>query len=209
MFNALLLSSLLTALPQPATDIVPPKPGGHQTRTAVFAAGCFWCVEGIFEQLEGVTDVVSGYAGGTAETAKYEVVGGGDTDHAESVKVTYDPNRISYGTLLWVLFSTQDPTTLNRQGPDWGRQYRSTIFFANDDEKRVAQAYIAQLNAAKVFKGPVVTTLEPLKAFYPAEAYHQDFVKLHPTQPYVMAESLPRIEKARTLFPQLLKKTTK
>lgn len=203
MILSILLGSLLGATPAPAHDLPPAK---VTSRTAVFAAGCFWCVEAVFEQLEGVTDVVSGYAGGTAATAKYDVVSSGDTDHAEAVKITYDPSKISYATLLQVLFTTHDPTTLNRQGPDWGRQYRSTIFYANDDEKKVAAAYIAQLNAARTFRSPVVTTLEPLQEFFPAEAYHQDFVRRNPSQPYVVAQSLPKVDKVRKEFPALLKK---
>jgi methionine-S-sulfoxide reductase len=151
-------------------------------QTAVFAGGCFWCTEAVFEQLAGVDKVVSGYAGGDAATAHYEIVGSGKTNHAESIEVTYDPARISYGTLLKVFFSVaHDPTQLNRQGPDYGRQYRSAIFYKDDEQKRIAEAYIKQLNEAEVFKKPIVTEVTALPHFYPAEAYHQHFVKLHPT----------------------------
>jgi len=206
MIPTLLVSALLAALPAPTTDLPAPKAGAVTTRTAVFAAGCFWCVEAVFEALDGVSAVESGYAGGTAENAHYDQVSAGKTDHAEAVRITYDPAKVSYASLLHVLFSTHDPTTLNRQGPDWGRQYRTAIFYANDEEKKVAAAYVAQLGAAKAFKDPIVTTLEPLKAFFPAEDYHQDFVRKNPSHPYVTAWSNPKQEKVKTLFPQLLKK---
>ena len=173
----------------------------------MFAGGCFWCTEAVFEELAGVDKVVSGYAGGTAETAKYRVVGEGRTDHAESIEITFDPSRISYGQLLKVFFSVaHDPTQVNRQGPDWGRQYRSAIFFSNAEQKRVADAYIAQLNAAKVFSSPIATQVAPLAKFYVAEDYHQDYVKLNPRQPYVVANSLPKVEKVRKTYPDWLKK---
>src|SRR4051794_4654054 len=161
-------------LPKAVVDLPGSKAG--EKGTLVLAGGCFWCVEAVFEKLEGVTDVTSGYAGGTKETATYEQVSSGGTDHAESVRITYDPARISYGTLLRVFFTIFDPTTLNRQGPDSGRQYRTAIFYANEEERRVAEAYIKQLTEAKVFEQPIVTALEPLKEFYPAEGYHQDYV---------------------------------
>jgi peptide-methionine (S)-S-oxide reductase len=190
-------------LPAPARDL--PAPAGGGLRTAVFAAGCFWCVEAVFEPLEGVTAVVSGYAGGTAETARYELVGAGKTEHAEAVQVTYDPARISYGTLLHVLFTTHDPTTLDRQGPDRGRQYRSAIFFAGPEEQAVAAAYLAQLDAAKVFPAKVVTALEPLRGFFPAEDYHQDFVALHPDHGYVRQWVPKKLAKLRAGFAARLK----
>jgi peptide-methionine (S)-S-oxide reductase len=153
-----------------------------------------------------VTDVTSGYAGGTKETATYEQVSSGATDHAESVRITYDPSKISYGTLLRVFFTIFDPTTLNRQGPDSGKQYRTAIFYASDEEKRVAEAYIKQLTEAKVFEQPIVTALEPLKEFYPAEGYHQDYVKHHPENPYVVRWAAPKMKKVEEMFGELVKK---
>jgi peptide-methionine (S)-S-oxide reductase len=191
-------------LPKAAVDL----PGGKagEARTLVLAGGCFWCVEAVFEKLEGVTDVTSGYAGGTKETATYEQVSSGGTDHAESVRITYDPSKISYGTLLRVFFTIFDPTTLDRQGPDAGRQYRTAIFYANDEEKRVAGAYVKQLTEAKVFDQPIVTALEPLTQFYPAEEYHQDYVRHHPTNPYVTRWAVPKQHKVDELFAELARK---
>ncbi len=191
-------------LPKPESDL--PKAKEGETRTAVFAAGCFWCVEGVFEQLTGVKDVISGYSGGAKETATYRQVCNGDTGHAEAVKITYDPNKITYGELLRVFFTTHDPTTVNRQGPDHGSQYRSAIFYESDEQKKVAQAYIDQLNKAKAFESPIVTTLEPLKAFYEAELYHQDFVKQNPNHPYIMRFALPKITKVQEHFADEVKK---
>jgi peptide-methionine (S)-S-oxide reductase len=192
-------------LPKPATDLPAGKEG--EMRTAVFAGGCFWCTEAVFEQLAGVTEVVSGYAGGTKESAKYDAVSNGQTDHAEAIRITYDPSNVTFGQLMRVFFSTHDPTTKDRQGPDWGRQYRSAIFYQSDDEKRVAEAYIKQLTDAKAFENPIVTTLEPLSAsgFYPAEQYHQDYVKQHPTQPYVEVNALPKVKKVLEKFKELVK----
>jgi peptide-methionine (S)-S-oxide reductase len=190
-------------LPKPAQDLPAGKPG--EMRTAVFAGGCFWCTEAVFEQLVGVTSVVSGYAGGTKQDADYKKVSDGRTDHAESIQITYDPSKITYGQLLRVFFTVIDPTTKDYQGPDHGRQYRSAIFYANDDEKRVADAYIRQLTDAKAFDKPIVTTLEPLAGFFPAEEYHQDFVKLHPDHPYVQQWSVPKVQKLRKEFPDQLK----
>ena len=190
-------------LPKPAVDLPAAKEG--ETRTLVLAGGCFWCAEAVFEELRGVTDVTSGFAGGTKETANYELVSLGRTDHAESVRITYDPSKITYGQLLRVFFTIFDPTTLDRQGPDAGHQYRSAIFYANDDERRVADAYIKQLGAAKVCESPIDTTLEPLKGFYSAEAYHQDFVRNHPDHPYVQQWSVPKQRKVREAFKDLLK----
>jgi methionine-S-sulfoxide reductase len=167
------------------------------TATAVFAGGCFWCTEAAFEQLEGVLDVTSGYAGGSAETANYRAVCTGATGHAEAIRIMYDPARISYDQLLDVFFDAHDPTQLNRQGADVGTQYRSAIFFADDAQRRAAEAKIQKLNEAKAFNRPIATTLEPLGEFYPAEDYHQDYARLNPEQPYIQAVSLPKVCKVR------------
>jgi len=172
---------------------------------AVLAGGCFWCVEAVFEQLEGVYDAVSGYAGDSAEKANYQAVSTGRTRHAEAVKVIYDPARISYEKLLEVHFATHDPTTLNRQGADVGPQYRSAIFYADDKAKSIARAYIDKLEASGQLTRPIVTTLEPLTAFYEAEHYHQNYVCENPTQGYVRNVALPKVEKVRTLFPDKVK----
>lgn len=195
-------SSAAKALPEPTIDIPLAKASGVQT--AVLAGGCFWGVEGVFEHVKGVTRVVSGYAGGKADTARYEQVSTGQTGHAESVRITYDPARISYGQLLKVFFAVaHDPTELNRQGPDSGTQYRSAIFYANEDQKRVADAYIAQLQAARVFPQPIVTQVTPLKGFYDAEAYHQDYLAHHPNQPYIVINDLPKIANLQRQLPAL------
>lgn len=196
-------------LPKPAIDLpadAGAKPG--ELHTAVVAGGCFWCIEGVYDQLSGVKSAVSGYAGGAKETANYEAVCTGTTGHAESVKITYDPAKITYGQLLRVLFTVIDPTTKNRQGPDHGTQYRSAIFYENDDQKKVAEAYIKQLNDAKIFPRPIVTTLEPLKPeqFYAAEGYHQNFVACHLRHGYVQQEAIPKIEKVREKFKDEVKK---
>ena len=192
--------------PEPVRDT--PRAAAREFQTAVFAGGCFWGIEAVFEGLEGVGDVVSGYAGGQEKTAHYEMVGTGRTGHAESVKVTYDASKITYGQLLKVLFSVaHDPTELNRQGPDVGPQYRSAIFYANDEQKQVAEAYIAQLNAAKVFKKPIATTVSPLQGFFAAEDYHQNFLRLHPTYPYIVYNDLPKLDALKKEWPELLKKT--
>lgn len=189
-------------VPAPALDREPTA----NPATMVLAAGCFWCVEVVFRELDGVLEVISGYAGGTAETANYKAVCTGATGHAEVIAVKYDPSRISYGRLLQVFFSVaHDPTQLNRQGNDQGRQYRSAIFYADAAEQQVAQAYIAQLEAAKVFNAPIVTVLEPLAAFYPAEDYHQDYARQNPDQPYIAAVALPKVEKLRAYFSDRLK----
>ncbi|MEA2734678.1 MAG: peptide-methionine (S)-S-oxide reductase, partial [Humisphaera sp.] len=174
------------------------------SRKVVLAGGCFWCIEAVFEPLKGVTDVTSGYAGGTADTADYKKVSAGHTNHAESVQITYDPAKISYATLLRVFMTMHSPTTKDGQHPDYGHQYRSAIFYANDDEKRVAEAYIKQLDDAKVFNEPITTSLEKLEKFYPAEEYHQDYVRKHPDDPYVVRWALPKLEKLRQKFPELL-----
>jgi peptide-methionine (S)-S-oxide reductase len=194
-------------LPKPAIDLPAAKAG--EVRTAVFAAGCFWCTEAVFEHVEGVTDVVSGYAGGTKEDADYHKVGSGKTGHAEAIRITYDPSRVTYGQLLQVLFGTHDPTTKDRQGPDWGPQYRSAIFYANAEEKKVAEAYIKQLDAAKLFPAAIVTTLEPLKELYSAEEYHQNFVALHPEHGYVRQWAIPKLQKLVSKHPDLVKKQAK
>src|SRR5580692_5025862 len=179
------------ALPPPTSDVAPSK---SPTATAVFAGGCFWGVEAVFEHVKGVKDVVSGFAGGSRLTAHYEIVSTGVTGHAESVQVTYDPAQISYGKLLQIFFAVaHDPTEFNRQGPDDGTQYRSAIFYSSEEQKRVAAAYIEQLNAAKAFSKPIVTQVAPLKAFYPAEDYHQHFLERNPTYPYIVYNDLPKI----------------
>ena len=189
-------------LPDPAVDIKDEK--GPQT--AVFAGGCFWCTEAVFEQIKGVTKVVSGYAGGSKESAKYNLVSSGGTQHAESIQIHYNPSQITYGQLLKVFFAVaHDPTTLNYQGPDHGYQYRSAIFYSNDEQKRVAEAYVKQLTDVKAFSKPIVTKISALPAFYPAEDYHQDFVKLNPNHPYVVVNARPKLKKLKDHFPELLK----
>jgi len=166
---------------------------------AVLAGGCFWCVEAVYKNLEGVSSVKSGYAGGTADTADYETVSSGTTDHAESVEVVYDPSRVSYGQILKVFFAiAHDPTQLNRQGPDTGRQYRSAIFYMDGEQQRVAQAYIDQLNKAHVFDQPIVTEVVPLEAFYQAETYHQDYAARNPLNPYIVFNAQPKVRKLRS-----------
>jgi len=192
-------------LADPAADKA--KAAGDRA-TAVFAGGCFWCVEAVFEELNGVYEVTSGYAGGTKETANYKTVCTGTTGHAEAVRIEYDPRKISYEELLKVHFATHDPTTLNRQGNDEGTQYRSAIFYANEEEKEIAQAFIADLTAAKVYKDPIVTTLEPLKEFYPAETYHQNYVCLNPNDQYIRMVALPKVAKVREKFKDKLKETS-
>ena len=178
---------------------------GAKLAKAVFAGGCFWCVEAVFEELDGVTEVVSGYAGGSKDSANYKAVCSGNTGHAEAVQITYDPSKISYEQLLEVHFSTHDPTTLNRQGNDTGTQYRSAIFYANEEEKQIAQAFIDDLTDAKTFGQPIVTTLEPLKEFYAAETYHQNYVCNNPNQSYVRAAALPQVAQVREQFKRQLK----
>jgi peptide-methionine (S)-S-oxide reductase len=186
-------------IPAPALDV--PAPGAAGSQTVVLAGGCFWGVQGVFEHTKGVTRAVSGYSGGKKETAHYEMVGTERTGHAESVQVTYDPKQISYGKILQIYFSVaHNPTELNYQGPDRGPSYRSAIFYADEDQKRVAEAYIAQLDKAHVFPSPIVTKLEPLTAFYPAEDYHQDFLVLHPSHPYIVFNDLPKVENLKRLF---------
>jgi methionine-S-sulfoxide reductase len=176
------------------------------TTTAILAGGCFWCTEAAFEQLDGVLDVISGYTGGARETANYKAVCGGDTGHAEAIKITYDPAKISYDQLLDVFFDAHDPTQLNRQGNDVGTQYRSAIFYASEEEKRAAEAKIRQLNESKHFPRPIVTTLEPLREFYPAEDYHQDYARNNPDQPYIQAVSVPKACKVRDKHAKLIRR---
>ena len=191
--------------PKPVKDVPPATASAPQT--AVLAGGCFWGVEAVFERLKGVSDVVSGFAGGSKATAHYEIVSLGMTGHAEAVRITYAPTQATYGQLLTVFFAVaHDPTELNRQGPDDGTQYRSSIFYATDDQRQVALAYIQQLDAAKVFKRPIATTVVPLQGFYPAEAYHQDFVAHNPTYPYVVYNDLPKVERLEDVFPEFLKR---
>jgi peptide-methionine (S)-S-oxide reductase len=193
-----------STFPDPAKDSKPAGP--VQTETAVLAGGCFWGVEAVFEQLSGVSDVVSGYAGGTQVTAHYSIVSSGVTSHAESVKITFDPTKVSYGRLLKVFFAVaHDPTQLNRQGPDEGRQYRSSIFYGNDEQKSIAEAYIAQLEKAHVFKRSIVTTVVPLEGFYAAEHYHQNFLAQHPDYPYIVVNDLPKLRALKAEFPELVK----
>jgi peptide-methionine (S)-S-oxide reductase len=187
-------------VPAPTADLTAPAAAALQT--AVFAGGCFWGVQGVFQHVAGVRAAVSGYAGGNADTATYEQVSSGQTGHAESVRIVYDPKTISYGRLLQIYFSVaHDPTELNRQGPDRGTQYRSTVFPADAEQARVARSYIDQLNRANTFGKPLATTVEPLKAFYPAEAYHQDFLTLNPRYPYIVINDLPKIDNLKRLFP--------
>jgi peptide-methionine (S)-S-oxide reductase len=172
-------------------------------QTAVFAGGCFWGVQGVFQRVEGVVQAVSGYSGGAKETARYELIGSGMTGHAEAVQITYDPKKVSYATLLQVYFSVaHDPTQLNRQEPDVGPQYRSAVFYVDAAQKQTVEGYIAQLDAAKVYPKKIVTEVVPLQAFYPAEEYHQDYLTLNPTQPYIARYDLPKIVNLKTVFPQ-------
>src|SRR5688572_17544314 len=195
-------------LPKPELELSSDKdakPG--ETRTMVLAGGCFWCTEAVFEQLEGVGDVISGYAGGTKETANYDAVCSGRTAHAEAIRIPYEPAKVSYAQLLRVFFATHDPTTLNRQGNDTGPQYRSAIFYENEEQKKVAEAYLKQLAAAKSFGKPIVTTLEPLKpdGFYEAERYHQNYAACNPGNPYIRSQATPKVKKVRQKFTEQLK----
>ena len=187
------------AIPAPASD---EAAGQAASEVVVLAGGCFWGVQGVFQHVAGVTSAVSGYAGGEQKTAEYEIVSTGATGHAESVKITFDPHRISYGRILQIYFSVaHDPTELNYQGPDSGTQYRSAIFPTSAEQSRIAKAYIAQLDATHVFPAAIVTRIEPGKTFYPAEAYHQDFLATHPDYPYIVINDLPKIENLKRLFP--------
>src|SRR3974390_579769 len=191
-----------TAFPKPALDDSIAQAKGQQI--AVVSGGCFWGVQAVFEHVRGWASAASGYAGGTEDTAHYEMVGTGQTGHAESVKVIFDPSQITYGQLLMVFFSVaHNPTELNKQGPDWGSQYRSSVFYSSEGQKRIAEAYITQLNAAKVYSQKIVTVVVPLKEFYPAEEYHQDYVKHHPNNPYIMINDLPKLSSLKKQFPEL------
>jgi peptide-methionine (S)-S-oxide reductase len=202
---ALVSTTLALSAPQLPGPDLDPKASGEQS--AVLAGGCFWGVEAVFEALAGVKDVVSGYAGGSKTSANYRVVSSGTTGHAESVRITYDPAKISYGQLLKVFFAVaHDPTQLNRQGPDEGPQYRSAIFFNGPEQKAVAEAYIRQLNDAKIFRRRIVTTVTTLDGFYPAESEHQDFIRRNPWNPYVLANDRPKLELLQKEFPELLKR---
>jgi peptide-methionine (S)-S-oxide reductase len=209
LFAALLGTTACTAkanpaaaMPEPAVDA--PRASVPSQQTAVLSGGCFWGVQAVFQHVKGVISATSGYSGGSKKTAEYEIVSTGETGHAESVQIVYDPSQITYGELLRVFFSVaHDPTQLNRQGPDEGTQYRSSIFYSNDEQKRIAEAYIAQLDNAKVFARPIVTRVVPLQAFYPAEAYHQNYAALHPNQPYIMFNDAPKVDHLRQEFPNL------
>ena len=195
-------ASAATTVPAPTLDEPAGRPGASET--AVLAGGCFWGVQGVFQHVRGVSSAVSGYAGGEASTAQYETVGTGTTGHAESVRITYDPGQVTFGQLLRVFFTVvHDPTELNRQGPDVGEQYRSAIFPQNDVQKNVADAYITQINEAKVFDTPIVTRTDRDSGFFPAEDYHQDYLTLHPTAPYITANDMPKLDGLRQVFPEL------
>ncbi len=192
-----------TAMVVPVATMVEPVTGDGMEK-AVLAGGCFWGVQGVFQHVKGVQNAVSGYAGGKADTASYETVSGGETGHAESVEITFDPQVINYATLLQIYFSVvHNPTELNYQGPDTGTQYRSAIFPESDTQTQVARAYIDQLNKAAVFKAPIVTTIEPSKTFYAAEGYHQDYLTLHPNQPYIAFNDIPKVNDLKHYFPSL------
>jgi len=195
-------AGVAAAVPAPVMDA--PRTSASGQQTAVVSGGCFWGIQAVFQHVKGVISATSGYSGGSAKTAEYEIVSTGETGHAESVQIVYDPSQITYGELLRVFFSVaHNPTELNRQGPDEGTQYRSSIFYANDEQKRIAEAYIAQLDKAKVFSSPIVTKVVPLQAFYPAEAYHQNYAALHPNQPYIVYNDAPKVEHLRQEFPKL------
>ena len=201
-----LAAGILAASAESTHLVAPPAvdetQGQAMSQTAVLAGGCFWGVQGVFQHVQGVTSAVSGYAGGAKETAEYEKVGSGRTGHAETVRITYDPRVVTFGRLLQIYFSVaHDPTELNRQGPDVGPQYRSTIFPTSDEQARVAKAYIDQLNGASAFSSRIVTTIEPGRTFYPAEGYHQDFLTQHPNHPYIVIHDLPKVAALKTLFP--------
>jgi peptide-methionine (S)-S-oxide reductase len=207
VIGALALAAFAVSPLRAAEDavVIPPPAADLQTsqgvQTAVLAGGCFWGVQGVFQHTSGVVNAVSGYAGGSKGTADYQMVSTGSTGHAESVEIKYDPKKISYGKILQIFFSVaHDPTQLNRQGPDSGTQYRSAIFTTSEEQKKVAETYIAQLNAAKVYRKPIVTKVGALEAFYPAEAYHQDYLTLHPNQPYIAYNDLPKIENLKKIF---------
>ncbi|MGZ3159857.1 MAG: peptide-methionine (S)-S-oxide reductase MsrA [Burkholderiaceae bacterium] len=204
ILSGLLLACSSQAVTLPDAVIDTPLAAGSTPQTAVFAGGCFWGVQAVFQHVKGVKTATSGYAGGAANTAHYDMVSSGTTGHAESVQVIYDPSQVSYGKLLKIFFSVaHDPTQLNYQGPDHGTQYRSSIFTTSDEQKRVAQSYIDQLQKVKVFKEPIVTQVTPLKAFYAAEDYHQNYATLHPNQPYIFINDLPKVANLQKQFPDL------
>ncbi len=195
-------ASPAVVIPDPVVDA--PLAAAKGKQTAVLAGGCFWGVEAVFEHVKGVSSVTSGYSGGSAKTAAYDLVSKGTTGHAEAVRITYDPSLISFGQILKVFFSVaHNPTELNRQGPDTGTHYRSAIFYANEEQDRIARAYMEQLNKAQVFERPIVTQLAALNSYYEAEAYHQDYAEQHPDQPYIVHHDLPKVANLRKLFPAL------
>lgn len=212
--RALLIAGATTLLIQaqsrsnfPDPVMTLPASSTQGIQKAVLSGGCFWGVQGVFERVKGVKNAVAGYAGGDKSTAQYEMVSTGTTGHAESVEITYDPAQVTYGQLLKIYFSVvTDPTELNRQGPDTGTQYRSAIFYMNDEQKRVAEAYIDQLNAAKVFSRKIVTQVVPYKGFYPAEDYHQHFLDKHPTYPYIAINDMPKVAALKKSYPQMCKR---
>jgi peptide-methionine (S)-S-oxide reductase len=202
--NNVAASEKAMALPAPAVDQHLASSPGQET--AVIAGGCFWGIQAVFQHVKGVISATSGYSGGSSSTAEYEIVSTGTTGHAESEKIVFDPSQITYGQLLQVFFSVAtDPTQLNRQDPDEGTQYRSVIFYTNDEQKKIAEAYIAQLNGAKVFKNKIVTQVVPLKAFYPAEGYHQNYAAKHPDSPYIATYDAPKVAALQKMFPKLYK----
>jgi peptide-methionine (S)-S-oxide reductase len=209
LFTALLGVTACNAKADPGPSATVPAPVVDASRsataaqqTAVFSGGCFWGVQAVFQHVKGVISATSGYTGGSAKSAEYEIVSTGETGHAESVQLVYDPSQITYGELLRVFFSVaHDPTQLNRQGPDTGTQYRSSIFYGSAEQKRIAEAYIAQLDQARIFSRPIVTKIAPLQAFFPAEAYHQNYAALHPNQPYIVYNDAPKVEHLRQQFP--------
>ena len=200
--NSVAASEKAANLPAPGVD--EPKTNQPARETAVVAGGCFWGIQAVFQHVKGVVSATSGYSGGSKGTAEYEIVSTGTTNHAESVQIVYDPSQVTYGQLLQVFFSVaHDPTELNRQGPDDGTQYRSVVFYADEGQKRIVEDYIAQLQQAKVYKHKIVTQVVPLKAFYPAEGYHQNFAARHPDNPYIARFDLPKVENLQQMFPQL------
>ncbi|MGA8620251.1 MAG: peptide-methionine (S)-S-oxide reductase MsrA [Candidatus Sulfotelmatobacter sp.] len=191
-----------TAVPAPVVDEAKATASGKET--AVIAGGCFWGIQAVFQHVKGVHNATSGYSGGRLKNPDYEAVSSGETGHAESVRIVYDPSKITYGELLRVFFSVAlDPTEVNRQGPDEGTQYRSVIFYGNDEQKHIAEAYVAQLGQAKVFRRPIVTQVVPLQAFYPAEAYHQNYATIHPDNPYIVYNDAPKVANLKKEFPEL------
>lgn len=200
--NQVVAGEKAQALPKPAVDESLANAPGQET--AVIAGGCFWGIQAVFQHVKGVISATSGYSGGSSSTAEYEIVSTGTTNHAESVKIVFDPSKVTYGQLLQVFFSVaHDPTQLNRQGPDDGTQYRSVIFYSSDEQKRIAEAYIAQLDQAMIFPHKIVTQVVPLKAFYPAEGYHQNYAARHPDNPYIATYDLPKLSQLQQMFPQL------